>query len=767
MAEHFGDVFKEYLQLQGVTPAPLAQHTGLSKETIINWRKGRVAQPQRWQDIALAAAALELKVDAVSRLLAAAGYPSVADLIETVEEKSDRLFLQLWIEELTERGRFLQMLPPRPANFTNRVHEMADLMTRIQPGQVVALCAPGGMGKTALAVELLYRLIDDGRLYVRFPDGVIFYSFYGRSDTVSVFEHILKSYEPQARHVSAQAVTRLLNRKTALLVLDGTEEADDLPTVLAAIGSSAVLLTSRRRQDAPERFHDLSPFTLVDALRLLNAWSPEQIDYQTAAERICELVGNLPLAVRLVGRYLYVTGETASSYLTWLEETPLQALAPDGVQRRQASIPRLLAHSLEQVGPFSQQVMGVIGLLALAPFSGAAIADALPDIAVVPLLNQLVAYGLLQRTGTQYEVTHALVHTYGRYQLPSDDITLTRLATFFTTLAAEQTRLGQDGYTQLDQVKAHFVPVLTNCLTRQQWTAVQKLVVVISQYLGDQGHWLENIKVLDLGLTAVRAAADLRREVQFMARKALALIRLGQIEQSIQLSDQALALAKETDDTEGIARCLNNLGMAYNTSGQLDQAIACHQQALAIRRKAGNKKGEAHDLGNLGTAYFEAGQIEQAVTHHQQALAIAQELDDSQFLTASWLNNLGSIYRIQGRVPEARELLQQALVLAHKVGYLTAASNALTNLGIIEMESGQLGKAQEFYEQALSANRQMGYKLGTGICLHNLGELHMKMDDPFLARQYLLQATAVFNDLQSPFAQESQKLLSDIQLKSA
>ena len=112
---------------------------------------------------------------------------------------------------------------------------------------------------------------------------------------------------------------------------------------------------------------------------------------------------------------------------------------------------------------------------------------------------------------------------------------------------------------------------------------------------------------------------------------------------------------------------------------------------------------------------------------------------------------------------EARELLQQALMLAHEVGYLTAASNALNNLGIIEMEAGQLEKAQGFYEQALSANRQMSYKLGTGICLHNLGELHMMMGDHLLARQYLLQATAVFNELQSPFSQESQKLLSAFQ----
>jgi hypothetical protein len=37
------------------------------------------------------------------------------------------------------------------------------------------------------------------------------------------------------------------------------------------------------------------------------------------------------------------------------------------------------------------------------------------------------------------------------------------------------------------------------------------------------------------------------------------------------------------------------------------------------------------------------------------------------------------------------------------------------------------------------------------------------MRDQALAYRYLLQATAVFNELQSPFAQESQKLLADIQ----
>ncbi len=763
MAEHFGDVFKEYLQMAGETPAPLARRTGLPKETLINWRKGRVKQPKRWQDIALVASVLGLKVDAATRLLQSAGYPAVVELIEDFQSKEDTLLLQSWIEELGARDRFLAMLPQRPINFTNRVVELADLVERLHPGNVITLCGPGGIGKTALASELLYRLVDDGRLYVRFPDGVIFYSFYGRSDSAGAFEHIIKSYEPQARDFSAKAVTRLLNRKKALLVLDGTEEATDLPDVLAVVGPCAVIITSRRRQDAPGRFQDLAPLTEQDALRLLRSWGPQQIDSQAAAERICELIGYLPLAVRLVGRYLSVTGEAATDYLSWLTETPLQALDPDGVQRREGSVPWLLERSLAQVGDLAKQVLGVIGLLALAPFSREEISAALPGISVAPLLNQFVAYGLLLRVGTRYEVSHALVHTYGRYRLPANDETVIRLAEYYCLLAAEQTKLGQKGYTQLDGVRAHFIPVLSHCLAREQWETVQKLTKAVDKYLGDQGHWVELVKIVDMALTAARASKNLHNEVGLLARKGLTLNLLGQVKQAILVNEESLSLAQKIGDRQGEARNLSHLGIAYNNLGQMERAIEFHQRALLIRKEIDDKMGETQDLGNLGTAYFHMGQIELSIDYHQQALALAKELEGAKYMVASWLNNLGNLYQTQGDVEKGKTYLHQSIVVAQEVGRLDCLGDALINLGVIALNARRMEEAEEFYEKALDIKRQMGHKLSIGICLHNLGELYEAWEKYTLARRYLRQSLAVFDEVQSSFALESRKLLEKLE----
>ena len=45
--------------------------------------------------------------------------------------------------------------PPRAAHFTNRERELEQLLAALQPGRVVTLCGPGGIGKTALAAEAI------------------------------------------------------------------------------------------------------------------------------------------------------------------------------------------------------------------------------------------------------------------------------------------------------------------------------------------------------------------------------------------------------------------------------------------------------------------------------------------------------------------------------------------------------------------------------------------------------------------------------------
>ncbi|GAK58427.1 hypothetical protein U27_05401 [Candidatus Vecturithrix granuli] len=110
------------------------------------------------------------------------------------------------------------------------------------------------------------------------------------------------------------AALRVLAGKKALLILDGAEDADNLPRVLDICGTCGVLITSRSKKDAGADRQDIAPLQTAEGVELLRKWSGNPIGAESIVTRIYELVGGLPLALRLVGRYLHQTGEPALEY---------------------------------------------------------------------------------------------------------------------------------------------------------------------------------------------------------------------------------------------------------------------------------------------------------------------------------------------------------------------------------------------------------------------------------------------------------------------
>jgi hypothetical protein len=106
--------------------------------------------------------------------------------------------------------------------------------------------------------------------------------------------------------------------------------------------------------------------------------------------------------------------DEAEDYLAWLEEDVWQALDQGRTTRK--SVPMLLARSVARLSAEAQAALGVIGLLALAPFARELVTDVLEVAARAAsrALGELVDYGLLVQLGKAYEVSHPLIHTYAR-----------------------------------------------------------------------------------------------------------------------------------------------------------------------------------------------------------------------------------------------------------------------------------------------------------------------------------------------------------------
>jgi tetratricopeptide (TPR) repeat protein len=335
-----------------------------------------------------------------------------------------------------------------------------------------------------------------------------------------------------------------LSGKCALLLFDGTEaiaeSGGDLEEVLQIRGDCGVIVTSRRRDDAVNKRHELFPLEEDEAVKLLQAWGKDRVQNDTAARRICILVGRLPLAVRLAGRYLKETGETADEYLSWLAQTPLEAL--DQGKRRLKSVTILLKRSLSQVSGQSLQLLGIAGILALAPFGRKELAVALnrTENELRRSLNELVNYGLLLRRERLYEVGHALIHTYARRKITPPLDTVKNLAAYYTEFTDEKCKHGIEGYARLDGEREHIMRVIAACMEHAQWQAAKDLSWAIRDYLYIQGHLTEFVIVNQTGVDLARQLKDRLEEGAWIGNLGLAYRALGEVEKAIEYYSQAL-----------------------------------------------------------------------------------------------------------------------------------------------------------------------------------------------------------------------------------
>ncbi len=557
--------------------------------------------------------------------------------------------------------------PPRATHFTGRQAELDKLIDDLQPGRVVTLCGPGGVGKTALAAEVVWTLAPGDEPPERFPDGIIFYSFYNQPQAALALEAIARAYGEDPRPTPRDAAQRALSGRVALLILDGAENADDLDAVLDVAGRCGVLVTTRRHTDAPAAWDDVEPLPNPQAVELLQAWGGDWAADEAIAGRICTLLGALPLAVRLAGRYMAQRGEEAADYLAWLEETPLAALHFGDRQRDSVDV--LLARSVDQVSEAACAALGVAGILALAPFDRETVAAALDTTSgqMGRALGDLVDYGLLLRGGDKrYQVSHALVHTYTRRRLLVSADTFDRLINYYNAWAREQSQQGREGFRRLDMERVHMMQLQSDCMEREDWDAAKRLAWAMDNYLFVGSYSTEWLQIAKAALAAARALGDHRDEGAFLNKLGLATYGLGQVAQAITYYEQALQVARKIRHRQDEGMALGNLGLAYSDLGQVERAIEYHEGALAIDCEIGDRRGEGNQLGNLGLAYSALGQVERAIEQYEQALAIAREIGDRRN-EGNWLGNLGVAYSDLGQVERARDYLQQALAIFEEI----------------------------------------------------------------------------------------------------
>lgn len=427
-------------------------------------------------------------------------------------------------------------IPDRAAHFYGRERLIERVCEAIQPGAKVTLYGIGGIGKTAIVAEVVADLLRKEELWKRFPDGVIFHSFYGRPSTDDALAHILNSLGVAWQGAIEDAARNVLGGKHLLLILDGAEEAAHLVKVTALAATCGVLITSRRMSDILGEGFLVRRLEPDDAQAVFRAWSKDRGVDEAANREICELVGYMPLAVTLAASYARSHAVMAGEFLRFLRASGLEAL--DITKRRQESVIVLLQQSTLQVGAKARRALAAAGQLALAPFWAEPIAATLQlNINETgKVLGELCNYGLLERPDRRYVVAHLLVHSYADQKMELDREALQRLVRYYSELFSKETGRGTEGLARLDGERLHVMQLIRTCEAREEWAALDSLVRAVEQYLDRQGYVVQRIEALETAVRAARAVGDQRGAGAYLRNLGGAYTVLGEMEEAKAIS---------------------------------------------------------------------------------------------------------------------------------------------------------------------------------------------------------------------------------------
>lgn len=639
------------------------------------------------------------------------------------------------------------MRPERAEYFTGRENELQKLLADLQPSSVVTLTGPGGIGKSALAAEAIWILAPDDTPPERFPDGIIIHNFNKEKRADAALASIARAFGLDPYQGGAvNAARQALSGKLVLMLLDGAEEADDLEAVLAVRDRCGVIITSRKREDAKEIRLDISPLPSAKAVKLFQSIGSYRATDIGTVKQICELVGRLPLAVKLAAKYLIQREQEAREYLDWLKKSPLTALEQGDTSQKSVEI--LLDKSITQLSNTAKQILWILGIMAFSSFSEGAVAVtlSLSSEETRHLLGELVNYGLLIRPKKRYLLSHALIHTYAQEKGKVSKEMIDYLGAYYDGYISEASKLAPAGYKLLDNERPHILMVIVQLVKFKQWEIAKSLVWGMEDYLHIQGYWREWKTILEQGIIVAQESGAQYDEEAFTNNLGFAYRSLGQVKESISFHELAFTLAKERNDEDGQGISLHFLGRAYLNLGQVEKAINYFDKSLTIAKKNNNREQMGIRLGSLGSAYQELGQVRRAIDLYWQALAIAKEVGRHLYVEGAWLGALGLAYIELGQFSKATDLYRQALSVAREVGDRPGEGIYLGGLGIAYYRLGQVKKAITFYDQALAIAREIDDKINEGKCIGNLGEAYRKLGHLEKAINFHRQALTIYKE---------------------
>jgi ATP/maltotriose-dependent transcriptional regulator MalT len=174
-----------------------------------------------------------------------------------------------------------------------------------------------------------------------------------------------------------------------------------------------------------------------------------------------------------------------------------------------------------------------------------------------------------------------------------------------------------------------------------------------------------------------------------------------------QVSQAALALARELQDQESLAYACTLQGIAVMDTRDYAAARSCFEEALALARALGDGKATAFVLMSLGRLTMYQREHQRAIGLFEESLALYRAAGDPLFI-AILLDILARAVLRQGQLARAHVLLEESLAISRKVGANWGIAIELSLLGQIAFQQGEVERADALLTKSIQLSQEMG-----------------------------------------------------------
>ena len=219
-------------------------------------------------------------------------------------------------------------VPPRNVNFTGREDLLGLLHQRLREAETAAvtpntLHGMGGVGKSQLAIEYVYRHVDDYDIIWWVPAEQ-------QSQILASLAELAQSLGLDVgteANTAVPAVREALRSgkpyKNWLLVFDNAEEIATVRSYFPTGGSGKIVVTSRNLDwSSVADTLSVDVFQREESKSLLQRRNPDLSDNE--ADHLAEALGDLPLAIEQAASWRAVTGMAVDEYLSLIEQKRLE-----------------------------------------------------------------------------------------------------------------------------------------------------------------------------------------------------------------------------------------------------------------------------------------------------------------------------------------------------------------------------------------------------------------------------------------------------------